>query len=168
MTVPWAYLHPRFQGQEPPGFPGRFTGTAAYQRADHPSPGPHLYRLTGDGLRFAIFYTKLRDRLLRPLLAADRAHITAITKRITHHRHSDQRNHQQRPNNAKRSLKLKTTQRSSDQGSLEADAETERPVIFVVVGGVPRSQMLQLGNKVRPDIRPMGQVRACLQIPYVD
>jgi hypothetical protein len=25
MTVPWAYLHPRFQGQEPPGFPGRFT-----------------------------------------------------------------------------------------------------------------------------------------------
>ncbi|ARV81700.1 hypothetical protein BWK49_10760 [Mycobacterium intracellulare subsp. chimaera] len=24
MTVPWAYLHPRFQGQEPPGFPGRF------------------------------------------------------------------------------------------------------------------------------------------------
>ncbi|TLH58482.1 hypothetical protein C1S80_19865 [Mycolicibacterium aubagnense] len=25
MTIPWAYLHPRFQGQEPPGFPGRFT-----------------------------------------------------------------------------------------------------------------------------------------------
>lgn len=25
MTVPWAYLHPRFQGQEPPAFPGRFT-----------------------------------------------------------------------------------------------------------------------------------------------
>ena len=24
MTVPSAYLHPRFQGQEPPGFPGRF------------------------------------------------------------------------------------------------------------------------------------------------
>ncbi|MCV7040508.1 abortive infection family protein, partial [Mycolicibacterium moriokaense] len=24
-TVPSAYLHPRFQGQEPPGFPGRFT-----------------------------------------------------------------------------------------------------------------------------------------------
>ncbi|WP_231107936.1 hypothetical protein, partial [Mycobacterium avium] len=27
-TVPSAYLHPRFQGQEPPGFPGRFTGGA--------------------------------------------------------------------------------------------------------------------------------------------
>jgi len=27
--------------------------------------------LTGDGLRFAIFYTKLHDRLLRPLLAAE-------------------------------------------------------------------------------------------------
>ena len=33
-------------------------------------PGKNRYRLTGDGLRFAIFYTKLHDRLLRPLLAA--------------------------------------------------------------------------------------------------
>ena len=35
-------------------------------------PGKNRYRLTGDGLRFAIFYTKVHDRLLRPLLAADR------------------------------------------------------------------------------------------------
>jgi hypothetical protein len=34
-------------------------------------PGRNRYRLTGDGLRFAIFYTQLHDRLLRPLLAAD-------------------------------------------------------------------------------------------------
>jgi hypothetical protein len=34
-------------------------------------PGKNRYQLTGDGLRFAIFYTKLHDRLLRPLLAAD-------------------------------------------------------------------------------------------------
>src|SRR6516165_6982352 len=34
-------------------------------------PGKNRYRLTGDGLRFAIFYTKVHDRLLRPLLAAD-------------------------------------------------------------------------------------------------
>ena len=34
-------------------------------------PGKNRYRLTGDGLRFAIFYTKLHDRLLHPLLAAD-------------------------------------------------------------------------------------------------
>lgn len=34
-------------------------------------PGKNRYRLTGEGLRFAIFYTKLHDRLLRPLLAAD-------------------------------------------------------------------------------------------------
>jgi predicted transcriptional regulator len=34
-------------------------------------PDKNLYRLTDDGLRFAIFYTKLHDRLLRPLLAAD-------------------------------------------------------------------------------------------------
>jgi hypothetical protein len=32
-------------------------------------PGKNRYRLTADGLRFAIFYTKLHDRLLRPLLA---------------------------------------------------------------------------------------------------
>lgn len=31
----------------------------------------NLSSLTGDGLRFAIFYTKLHDRLLRPLLAAE-------------------------------------------------------------------------------------------------
>jgi len=35
-------------------------------------PGKNRYRLTSEGLRFAIFYTKLHDRLLRPLLAADR------------------------------------------------------------------------------------------------
>ena len=34
-------------------------------------PDKNRYRLTGDGLRFAIFYTKLHDRLLRPLLATD-------------------------------------------------------------------------------------------------
>ena len=34
-------------------------------------PGTNRYRLTSNGLRFAIFYTKLHDRLLRPLLAAD-------------------------------------------------------------------------------------------------
>jgi hypothetical protein len=34
-------------------------------------PGKYRYRLTGDGPRFAIFCTKLHDRLLRPLLAAD-------------------------------------------------------------------------------------------------
>ena len=34
-------------------------------------PSKNRYRLTADGLRFAVFYTKLHDRLLRPLLAAD-------------------------------------------------------------------------------------------------
>jgi hypothetical protein len=34
-------------------------------------PDRNRYRLTADGLRFAIFYTKVHDRLLRPLLAAD-------------------------------------------------------------------------------------------------
>lgn len=42
--------------------------------------------LTGDGLRFATFYTNLHDRLLRPLLAADKPTRAAITaKRIAHY-----------------------------------------------------------------------------------
>jgi predicted MarR family transcription regulator len=31
------------------------------------------YVLTPDGIKFAVFYTKLRNRLLRPLMAADQA-----------------------------------------------------------------------------------------------
>ena len=31
------------------------------------------YTLTPDGTRFAVFYTKLHNRLLRPLMAADQA-----------------------------------------------------------------------------------------------
>ncbi len=34
-------------------------------------PGRNVYRITPDGQRFAVFYTKLHNRLLRPLLAAD-------------------------------------------------------------------------------------------------
>ena len=34
-------------------------------------PGTNTYDLTPDGQRVAIFYTKVHDRLLRPLLAAD-------------------------------------------------------------------------------------------------
>ncbi len=42
-------------------------------------PGRNRYRLTDDGLRFAIFYTKVHDRVLRPLLAP--------TNRKLHHRY---------------------------------------------------------------------------------
>src|SRR4029078_13621562 len=34
-------------------------------------PGKNRYRLTGDGLRFAIFYTKVQDRLPHPPLRGD-------------------------------------------------------------------------------------------------
>jgi hypothetical protein len=34
-------------------------------------PHTNTYTLTPDGLRVAVFYTKIHDRLLRPLLAAD-------------------------------------------------------------------------------------------------
>ena len=33
------------------------------------TPGRNLYTLTSDGLAFAIFYTKVHNRLLRPLMA---------------------------------------------------------------------------------------------------
>jgi len=35
-------------------------------------PGRNTYVLTDDGVRFALFYTRVHDRLLVPLLAADR------------------------------------------------------------------------------------------------
>lgn len=35
-------------------------------------PGRNLYRLTPEGQRFAVFYTKIHNRLLRPLMSADR------------------------------------------------------------------------------------------------
>ncbi|MFK5647995.1 hypothetical protein ACI3ET_15960 [Ornithinimicrobium sp. LYQ121] len=34
-------------------------------------PGTNTYDLTADGQRVAIFYTKVHDRLLRPLIAAN-------------------------------------------------------------------------------------------------
>jgi predicted MarR family transcription regulator len=35
-------------------------------------PHTNTYDLTADGQRVAIFYTKIHDRLLRPLIAADK------------------------------------------------------------------------------------------------
>ena len=34
-------------------------------------PGTNTYTLTSDGMRIAVFYTKVHDRLLRPLTAAN-------------------------------------------------------------------------------------------------
>ncbi len=47
-------------------------------------PGRNRYRLAGDGLRFAIFYTKLHDRLLRTLLAADRPPAPPALRKALH------------------------------------------------------------------------------------
>ena len=47
-------------------------------------PAKNRYRLTGDGLRFAIFYTKVHDRLLRPLLAADQPPTPSIVRNALH------------------------------------------------------------------------------------
>jgi hypothetical protein len=45
----------------------RLRANGLLQRIEH----THTYVLTPDGQRLAIFYTKLHDRLLRPLTAAD-------------------------------------------------------------------------------------------------
>ena len=46
---------------------GRLRLNGVIERLD----GTNTYRITTDGQRVAIFYTKVHDRLLRPLLAAD-------------------------------------------------------------------------------------------------
>lgn len=60
----------------------------------HQSPlmggGPHRYVLTADGIRIAVFYTKIYNRLLVPLTAANqpqappelRAALAAITRHV--------------------------------------------------------------------------------------
>jgi hypothetical protein len=55
-------------------------------------PGRNLYTLTGDGLRFAIFYSKVHDRILRPLLAADQPQAPPPLRAALHtiDRHIDQ------------------------------------------------------------------------------
>jgi hypothetical protein len=47
-------------------------------------PGRNRYRFTDDGLRFAIFYTKVHDRLLRPLLAADQPPVPPPVRKALH------------------------------------------------------------------------------------
>ena len=42
------------------------------RRTHHTRPRKNTYTLTPEGIRVAVFYTKLRNRLLRPLLEADK------------------------------------------------------------------------------------------------
>jgi hypothetical protein len=55
----------------------------------HRLPGRNLYTLTDDGLRFAIFYTKIHTRVLRPLIASDQPQappqLRAALRTIDHH-----------------------------------------------------------------------------------
>ena len=60
----------------------------------HPaSPGHNAYTLTPEGIRVAVFYTKLHARLLRPLLDADpppappemRRALTTIERLLNHY-----------------------------------------------------------------------------------
>jgi hypothetical protein len=47
-------------------------------------PHANTYDLTGDGLRFAIFYTKVHDRVLRPLFAVDQPQAPALVRDALH------------------------------------------------------------------------------------
>jgi hypothetical protein len=56
-------------------------------------PGKNRYWLTGDGLRFAIFYTNCTTDYHARCLPPTSPRTTTIAKRLAHHRHSHQRNH---------------------------------------------------------------------------
>lgn len=63
----------RIAGSSRPASAGLWAGACkAVRRELEIDSGWHrnLYTLAPDGLKFAIFYTKVHDRLLRPLLAA--------------------------------------------------------------------------------------------------
>ena len=47
-------------------------------------PGKNRSRLTSNGQRFAIFYTKLHNRLLRPLLATDQPPVPPQLRKALH------------------------------------------------------------------------------------
>ena len=47
-------------------------------------PRTNTYQLTADGQRVAIFYTKVHDRLLRPLIAADQPPAPADLRQALH------------------------------------------------------------------------------------
>ena len=63
---------------------------ATAQRPDPPAPTHQRYTLTSDGIRIAVFYAKVYNRLLVPLTAANqpqapptlRAALTTITRRV--------------------------------------------------------------------------------------
>jgi hypothetical protein len=63
----------------------RFRMTGLIRRIEH----THRYVLTPDGIKVAVFYTKLHNRLLRPLLAADQpqapAELRAALRAIDQH-----------------------------------------------------------------------------------
>jgi len=89
--------------------------------------GRNLYRLTDDGLAFAIFYTKVHNRVLRPLLATDRPQ--------AHHRYAPpcapstatSTLNSPRPGYRRRLPDtLDKCQSPSDQGSLEHSWQRER------------------------------------------
>ena len=89
-------------------------------------PGKNRYRLTSDGLRFAIFYTKLHDRLPRPLLRRPATRPATNTKSSAHHRRPHRRTHRQRQTAAQRSLKTyDKSQRPRDQGSLRPELRSQ-------------------------------------------
>jgi hypothetical protein len=52
-------------------------------------PHANIYDLTPDGLAFAVFYTKVRDRILAPLFAAGQPqappHLRSALRTIEHH-----------------------------------------------------------------------------------
>jgi hypothetical protein len=117
-------------------------------------PHTNRYVLTDDGIRFAIFYTKIYKRLLRPLLAADQrqapAELRDALKTISHHVNDCRRT---------RTLPQRLTRLCH---SVVFARGLVRPVGVVVIGvlGQDMTQMPLPDNQ-----HPVGALPACTADP---
>ena len=98
-------------------------------------PHTNTYILTPEGIRVAVFYTKLQNRLLRPLLDADKPPAPIEVRRaLDHARTRHQRLHPQRPTRARR-MKLVTTSRLSAPKSNQVELARRQQRRFVDLPG---------------------------------
>ena len=74
-------------------------------------PHSNTYQLTSEGIRVAVFYTKLQNRLLRPLLDANKPPAPAEIRHAPHHPRTRRRPIHPKRTPRPRPIKLITTSR---------------------------------------------------------
>ena len=129
----------------------------------------NTYVLTEDGQRFAVFYTKVHNRLLRPLMAADQPPAPIEVRQALHPRPGRHRLHRPSPNRRLKSrLKCQTP---SDQGPLgvQYGSVMSRKWNQVQIGGEQRGRNLIAASETlyaRP-IRRAWKSAASPRIPIM-